>query len=296
MASTREDTGEPPDEGSGAVHHPVSGSSTRPPARTVPVPTPGCLAGRSVVVTRARAQASGLVQLLASLGADVVELPVIAIEDAADGGAALAAAADRVVAGTYRWVVVTSANGVARMVDAVGERSLPAPTRWAAVGTSTAKALMVRGIVPDLVPEDAVSEALVEVFPQETLAPGAPGLDTGEGAALFVRAEQVRDVVGPGLAAKGWRVDEVVAYRTVAGRVDAGAVARAVAADAVAFTSSSTVERTVDLLGVDGVPPIVVSIGPVTSGAVRAAGLCITTEADPHTIDGLVAAVAKALA
>ena len=263
---------------------------------TVPVPTPGCLAGRSVVVTRARAQASGLVQLLADLGADVVELPVIAIEDAADGGAAVAAAADRAVAGAYRWVVVTSANGVARMVDAVGGRSLPATTRWAAVGLSTAKALMVRGIVPDLVPGDAVSDALVEVFPQAIPAGKSQGRNTDEGGALFVRAERVRDVVAPGLAAKGWRVDEVVAYRTVAGHVDTGAVARAVAADAVAFTSSSTVERTVDLLGVEAVPRIVVSIGPVTSGAVRAAGLDVTTEADPHTLDGLVAAVVDALA
>jgi uroporphyrinogen-III synthase len=191
--------------------------------------------------------------------------------------------------------VVTSTNGVARMVDALGGRSLPAATRWAAVGTSTAKALMVRGIVPDLVPEDAVSDALVEVFPVATPAGSAPGRDAEGGAALFVRAERVRDVVVPGLAAKGWRVDEAVAYRTVAGHVDAGAVARARSADAVAFTSSSTVERTVDLLGVDGVPPVVVSIGPVTSGAVRAAGLDVTAEAIVHTLDGLVAAVADAL-
>ena len=268
------------------MHQPVKGSATRPPRPSAPAPKPGCLAGRSVVVTRARAQASGLVQLLTDLGADVVELPVIAIEDAADGGEALSAAADRALAGAYGWIVVTSANGVARIVAVLEGRTLPASTRWAAVGTSTAKALMVRGIVPDLVPEDAVSDALVELFP-----PAPDG-----GTALFVRAERVRHVVAPGLAGKGWRVDEVVAYRTVAADVDAGARARALVADVVAFTSSSTVERTVDLLGVDGVPPIVVSIGPVTSGAVRAAGLDVTTEADPHTLDGLVAAVAGALA
>ena len=279
------------------MHHPVSGSSTGPPTPTPPVPEPepDCLAGRTVVVTRARAQASGLVQLLAGLGADVVELPVIAIEDAADSGEALCAAADRAVGGAYGWIVVTSANGVARMVAAMEGRNLPASTRWAAVGTSTAKALMVRGIVPDLVPEDAVSDALVELFPKAYPDDDAPSRDVDTGTALFVRAERVRDVVAPGLVAKGWRVDEVVAYRTVAADVDAGAVARALVADAVAFTSSSTVERTVDLLGVDGIPPIVVSIGPVTSGAVRAAGLDVTTEADPHTLDGLVAAVADAM-
>jgi uroporphyrinogen-III synthase len=56
------------------------------------------------------------------------------------------------------------------------------------------------------------------------------------------------------------------------------------------------VERTVDLLGAHGVPRVIVSIGPVTSGAVRAAGLEVTAEAGVHTLDGLVAAVADALA
>ena len=67
-------------------------------------------------------------------------------------------------------------------------------------------------------------------------------------------------------------------------------------ADAVAFTSSSTVERTVDLLGTDGVPRVIVSIGPVTSEAVRGVGLEVTVEAEPHTLDGLVAGVVTALA
>ena len=280
------------------MHHPVSGSATPPPVPPVPpvaAPVPGSLNGRTVVVTRARAQASGLVRSLADLGADVVELPVIAIEDPADRGAALAAAADRAVAGAYEWVVVTSGNAVARVVDALGGRALPASTRWAAVGTSTAKALMIRGVVPDLVPERAVSDALVEVFPVAPPHGTEPGRGTAEGAALFVRAERVRDVVAPGLAAKGWQVDEAIAYRTVAGAVDPDAAALASAADAVAFTSSSTVERTVDLLGPDGIPPIVVSIGPVTSEAARAVGLSVTAEATVHTLEGLVAAVVTAL-
>ncbi len=262
----------------------------------MPAPAGRSLTGRSVVVTRARAQASDLVMSLTDLGADVVELPVIAIEDPDDEGAALAAAADRALAGAYEWVVVTSANAVARLVDVLDGRDLPASTRWAAVGTSTAKALMVRGIVPDLVPERAVSDALVEVFPVAGWPASAPGRPTDERRVLFVRAERVRDVVVPGLTRKGWRVDEAVAYRTVAGAVGPDAVARATAADAVAFTSSSTVERTVDLLGPDGVPRVIVSIGPVTSGAVRGAGLEVTVEAEPHTLDGLVAAVVTALA
>jgi uroporphyrinogen III methyltransferase/synthase len=249
-----------------------------------------------VVVTRARAQASGLVQRLVDLGATAVEFPVIAIEDPADRGTALAAAADRIVAGAYEWVVLTSSNGVIRLVDALDGRVAPAATRWAAVGTSTARALMEWGIVPDLVPDVAVSDALVDAFPVAAPPGAAPGRVTADGAALFVRAERVRDVVGPGLAARGWRVDEVVAYRTVAGDVDPSAVEAARTADAVAFTSSSTVERTVELLGVTGVPSVVASIGPVTSASARAAGLEVTIEAVDHTLDGLVAAVAAAFA
>ena len=267
-----------------------------PSPAPLPVPAPGSLAGTRVVVTRARAQASGLVRRLADLGATVIELPVIAIEDPVDGGAALAEAAERIVDGAYEWVVVTSSNGVDRLVGALAGRPAPAAVRWAAVGTSTARALMERGIVPDLVPNVAVSEALVEAFPVAGPPGAAPGRAVTGGAALFVRAERVRDVVAPGLAAKGWRVDEAVAYRTVAGDVDPSSVGAARAADAVAFTSSSTVERTVELLGVAGVPGIVVSIGPVTSASARAAGLEVTVEAVDHTLDGLVAAVAVAFA
>jgi uroporphyrinogen-III synthase len=112
---------------------------------------------------------------------------------------------------------------------------------------------------------------------------------------LFPRAESVRGVLASGLRAKGWVVDEVVAYRTVAGSPQPDAVAVASRADAVAFTSSSTVERTVELLGIDKVPPVVVSIGPITSASVVVAGLSVTAEAVEPTIDGLVAAVVTAL-
>jgi uroporphyrinogen-III synthase/uroporphyrinogen III methyltransferase/synthase len=113
---------------------------------------------------------------------------------------------------------------------------------------------------------------------------------------LFPRAETVRGALADGLRAKGWSVDEVVAYRTVAGVPPDGAVDAAARADAVAFTSSSTVTRALDLLGVDGLPPLVVTIGPVTSASARSAGLTVAAEAQPHTIDGLVEAVVVAVA
>jgi uroporphyrinogen III methyltransferase/synthase len=263
-------------------------------------PGPEPLAGRTVVVTRSRAQASVLVDRLTSLGAAVVELPVIAIQDAADGGAGLATAAERVAEGAYRWVVFTSANGVSRFLAALHGRAVPDGVRWAAVGTATARRLLEGGFPPDLVPPESVSDALAEAFPAvDAGGPGAgdiAGLRVGAARnVLFPRAETVRGALVAGLEAKGWTVDEVVAYRTVAGDPDPESVAAARGADAVAFTSSSTVERTVELLGVAGVPPVVVSIGPVTSSTARARGLEVTGEAVESSLDGLVVALVAAL-
>ncbi len=250
------------------------------------------LAGRRVVVTRARHQASALVERLAALGATVVELPVIAIEDPEDGGAALAAAADRLVAGSYRWVACTSTNAVHRLLAALGDRPVPSSVQWAAVGTGTARALADGGVPVDLVPAESVAEALAQAFPT---AGADPAEGDGDVTVLFPCAASVRSALVDGLTAKGWRVDQVVAYRTVTGAPGDAALAAAGAADAVALTSSSTVSRTVELLGLAGVPPVVVSIGPITSDTARRAGLVVAAEATPHTIDGLVAATVTAL-
>ncbi len=242
-----------------------------------------------MVVTRSRGQASGLVDRLVALGAAVVELPVIAVEDPSDGGSALAQAVDRLVAGRYRWVVCTSSNAVIHLLATVGERGVPRSVQWAAVGAGTARTLGEGGINPDVMPEVALSDALADAFPEADSLVGGTATDPdGSLTVLFPRAETVRGALAAGLRAKGWTVDEVVAYRTVSGAPHADAIAAAGQADAIAFTSSSTVERTIDLLGADGVPPVIVSIGPITSATAREAGLAVTAEAEAHTLDGLV--------
>jgi uroporphyrinogen-III synthase len=251
----------------------------------------GPLSGATVVVTRTRAQASSLVDRLTGAGASVVELPVIAVEDAPDGGEALRHAADQAAAGAYDWVVFTSTNAASRFLAGLEDRTVPRSTRWAAVGPGTAATLARGGHPADLVPATSVAEAVVDELPDPNTGSGRDST----GRVLFPRAESVRGVLASGLRAKGWVVDEVVAYRTVAGTPEPDAVAAASRADAVAFTSSSTVERTVELLGADNIPAVVVSIGPITSASVVAAGLAVTVEAIEHTIDGLVAAVVTAL-
>lgn len=243
------------------------------------------LFGRRIVVTRARAQASGLAARLAELGAEVIEAPAIEVAPPADDGAALGAAVAAVDA--YRWVVFTSPNGVHRTFAHLPDTRVLGGVRVAAIGPGTADALASYRVVADLVPEAFVAESLLASFP----APPAEG-----GRVLLARAAVARDVLPDGLAAMGWEVDVVEAYRTVPVPLDAATAARVASADAVTFTSSSTVTNLCDALGVEAVPARVISIGPITSATVRAQGLEVLAEADPHTIDGLVAAVLAALA
>jgi uroporphyrinogen III methyltransferase/synthase len=242
------------------------------------------LFGRRIVVTRAREQASTLRSRLEGLGAEVIELPSIAIQPVDFDLPPLAA---------YAWLVFTSANGV----DAFFERGLaPAGldtralggTRVAAIGPGTSDALARRGIRVDLLPERFVAESLLAAFPDPE--------QEGE-RVLLARAESARDVLPQGLTARGYSVAVLGVYRTVPVEPDPADLARVRAGevDAVTFTSSSTVTNFCDAVGADVAPLRVVSIGPVTSNTARERGLTVHAEADPHTIDGLVDAVCAVL-
>ena len=246
------------------------------------------LFGRTVVVTRARAQASAFAHELRSLGASVIEAPTIEVVDPSDGGAALRAAVDELSSGTGAcdWLVLTSVNGVERTFDHLPDARVLAGVRVAAVGTATAEALAARRIVADLVPERFVAEGLIEAFP----APPPEG-----GRVLLARAEVARTELPDAVRAMGWEVHDVAAYRTAPAAVADDVAERIAAADAVTFTSSSTVTNLVAAVGADRVPPVVASIGPVTTATARKLGLEVTVEATPHTTEALLAALVEAL-
>jgi len=265
------------------------------------------LHGRRVVVTRARAQASGLAATLRDLGAEVVELPAIRIEpriDSAEVRRAVESIRD------YSLVCVTSPNGAQLLFEALtahgsapdgpsGEvapdgstargattgldaRALAGAT-VAAIGPGTARALASHGIAADVVPERFVAEALVEAL---------AGVEVDGKRVLVARAAEARDVLPDALRDRGAEVDVVALYETVREQPAAEAIEAAQAADYVTFTSSSTVTNLTEALG-DRFPAgaRIVSIGPVTSDAVRAAGLTVDVEAERHDVDGLLTAL-----
>jgi uroporphyrinogen III methyltransferase / synthase len=252
------------------------------------------LRGRRILVTRARAQASGFLDRLLRLGADAVELPVIAIEpsaERADLERALRRLAEPHPRG--RFAVFTSANAAELVLAAVRDLDLDARlfagTTLVAIGPETARALRDGGLRADLVPDEFVAEAVAELM----IAAGVDGRHV-----WLPRAALARDVLPVRLRQAGADVDVLPLYRTV---LPAGTADRLRAeldrgpVDAVTFTSSSTVEHFRQAL--DGTPfpegALAACIGPVTARAAAAAGFPVGLVAGEYTTAGLASALAE---
>ena len=228
------------------------------------------LSGVSVAVTRARAQASELAARLRGLGADVVEAPAIRIEPLE----VVVPPLDQ-----FDLLCLTSPNGVEQLLARVHDaRALAGPT-IAAIGPGTARALRWHGIEADVVPERAVAESLVEALREVPVK-----------SALVARAQDARDVLPDALRERGAEVTILPLYRTVAEPLTAQARDAALGADYATFTSASSARFFHAAAGTLAGPRLV-SIGPVTSEALRELGARPDVEAAVHTPDGLVDAL-----
>ncbi len=252
------------------------------------------LSGRRIVVTRTRDQASELAARLASLGAEVIELPVIRISKDID----LQTFADVMVElGSYDWIVFTSANGVQhffaeffRVCDDIRTLGL---LRVAAVGEATSKALRNLHLRIECQPEIATAEALAEALV------GTGTLDNAK--VLVITGNLNRDVLIRRLEEAEAIVDRLPVYKTESVDLAADPAAadfRARGADAVLFASSSSVESYAAQaaalqLARDARCPLHGSIGPQTSAALKAAGLKVDFEAPKPGLDELLAALLR---
>lgn len=248
----------------------------------------GPLFGKRVLVTRAREQASVLLDALEKLGADAVEFPTIRIVPPEDW-TAVDEAIQRL--DDFNWIIFTSVNGVKIFFDRL--RTLSKDIRnlkglkIAAIGEITRRELEDRMLHVDLSPSEFVSEALLDEFKKIENLKGQ--------SFLLPRAEQARIVLSEGLRNLGAEVTEVALYRTLpdsstGNKNHVNEIFDGL--DWVTFTSSSTVKNFVTGLGnlfekVKGSFKVA-SIGPITSGTIREAGLKVDLEAKTHTINGLV--------
>jgi len=210
-----------------------------------------------VIVTRAADQIEPLAGRIEELGHEVVRCPLIELEPTGP---------DAVDLDGYDWAIVTSAHGARELV-------LRGRGRWprvAAIGPGTAAVLRERGIEPALVPRVSTQEGLLAELPRPA------------GRVLFAGAERARRLLADELGA-----DFVPLYRTRELRPQPPPDG-----DLVVLASSSAASAFAAL----GVEAPTVTIGPETTRTAQGAGLTVVDEADPHDLDGLVAAVARAAA
>jgi len=252
------------------------------------------LFGVSILVTRAREQASGFSKALAEYGARVVEMPTIRIGESPEPGKVADAIAKL---DEYDWLIFTSVNGVERFfhyLRAAGKdlRALGRRAFLCAIGPATGAALEAYGLRVDLVPESYVAESVVEALKSRGGLRGK--------RILLPRAAVAREFIPEALGALGATVDEVAVYSTeieapenldrVLGELDEGKI------DVVTFTSSSTVKNFIKLVGEPAAAglsgkTLVASIGPVTADTAGKHGLKTDIMPAEYTIEGLTAAV-----
>jgi len=257
----------------------------------------GSLQGRRIVVTRAREQAGDLVRALEDRGAVAVLAPVIRIQPLENLGGLRAALTGL---SAYRWVVFTSQNAVQVVFDRLVAWGLTphvfTATKVAAIGTATADALTVKGVVPALVPPEVVAESLAETLIQDS------GGSLVGARVLIPTAEDAREVLPAVLRRHGADVQAIAVYRTVPVQTDLSRLASEITLgriDAVTFTSSSTVRSFLDLVGRPAATSgrfVAATIGPVTAGTARELGFREVIEAEPHTVPGLIDSLARRFA
>jgi uroporphyrinogen-III synthase len=262
---------------------PMNFSSKRPPLR-----------GVRILVGRARHQASALSAELRKRGAKVIAIPFIEIRkpksfrqlDTALGNLR-----------QYDWLILTSVNGVESMwarlakvrTPAIGSFAADGHLRVAAIGPATKKAIEQRGLKVDVVPDEYVAESVVRSLRRRVKGKRV----------LLVRAKVARDVIPRELRKAGAHVDVVEAYETVIPKTSRTRLRATLQKEktrphVITFTSSSTVQNFVALMGNSRAhlaSLLTASIGPVTSATLRKLGLPVDIEAKEYTIPGLVEAI-----
>ncbi|MFO7630126.1 MAG: uroporphyrinogen-III synthase [Prochlorococcaceae cyanobacterium] len=262
-------------------------------------PGPAPLQGRCVVVTRAEQQLGQARRLFEQAGASVLDLPALVIGPPDEWGPLDDALRELE---SFHWLIFSSANGVeaveARLQQLGGSLARrPRSLRIAAVGRKTAAQLEALSAAADFIPPAFVAESLIEHFPV-----------SGWGQRLLLPRVQSggRTVLAEAFAEAGARVVEVAAYESRCPETMPATTLQALAkgaVDALSFSSAKTVLHTCQLLqrslGENWqellAPVAVVSIGPQTSRSCRELIGRLDGEADPHDLEGLVAATIRAL-
>ena len=251
------------------------------------------LFGKTVVVTRAREQASAFRILLERKGAQCLEFPTIEVVPPASWE--LLDEAIRNL-GFYDWLIFTSVNGVRFFFQRLQEHGEDVRAlhgiRIAAIGPKTATELTYRGLRLDLVPSEYRAEAVIE---------GLGEHEVRGKRFLLPRAAKAREILPEKLEEMGGQIDVVTAYETIrpAGKSEeVRNLLKKGAISCVTFTSSSTVENFAAMFPGDDLPSLldkvaIACIGPITAQTAEEHGLKVNIMPAEYTIEALTADVVE---
>ena len=247
------------------------------------------LFGKTVLVTRAREQASKLSRKLEALGAKCLEVPSIRLREPSDHYAAVDGAISHL--SDYHWVIFTSTNGVSRFFERLAQAGKDARAfgcaKIVAIGSSTEEELRRHGLRADIVPKEFRAEGILEAMRDKV----------SEGMKILLpRAQEAREILPESLRRLGADVEVTPVYETVAACEDGTELnekLRNGEIDLVTFTSSSTVTNLIQALGsVDALKYAkTAAIGPITAETCRKHGIEPDITAEEYTIDGLIRSI-----
>ncbi len=253
--------------------------------------TPSPLAGKRVVITRAESQSAALAAALTAHGAEAVSLPLIQILPPQDYAPLDSALSDLA---SFDWLIFTSQNAVTAVANRISvipseARNLSLRSfRIAAVGKATADAAQLAGFNVTHVGQGGTAAALVHELASELR----------DKRVLLPRSDRAASELVPRLERFGAEVTEVIAYRTAeTTEVDAAGREAVAACAAILFFSPSAVHSFTALRkssALDSLADNVVvgAIGPITSVALRNAGLRCDFQASEPSVEEIVATLA----
>jgi uroporphyrinogen III methyltransferase / synthase len=259
------------------------------------------LGGKTVLVTRGRAQSSDITAQLEALGATVIHCPSIEIAPPTSWDQ-LDASIGRL--GEYDWIVFTSANGVEfffrRLVEIRGDATEAlAKHLTCAIGPATARALAEAGAAANVVASDSTAEGA-----QKAIIDYLGGPEFVRGLSFLIpRARIARDILPAGLRRLGARVDAVETYQTLKPNVERESIISLFeenSIDAITFTSSSTVANFAALLGLTDLSgllsnTVVACIGPITAKTAAKHGLRETIQPEVYNATELVNSIVESI-
>jgi uroporphyrinogen III methyltransferase / synthase len=257
---------------------------------------PEPLAGRTVVITRAAAQAADFVTELENYGANVIVCPTIEIAEP-ESYERLDEAIDHLYG--YDWLIFTSANAIDFFLHRLAHRGVNVENldeiKVCAIGQASADKLRDAHVHVDVVPAHSKAEGVFAA-----LSEFAGGNERLHGLNILLpRAAAGRDYLPRALEDAGARVDVVTTYRTVVPEdLDRGKLSAMLAgsADCIAFTSSSTVKNLALLFDTHDLSKIlsdvaIACIGDITAATAAEYGLKVDIQPDQATIKELAKAI-----